>query len=327
MNPEGIYNEVFVGSLFDRMAKTYGVVNYLSSFGFTERWRRQCIEAIRWDGTNIQTVYDLMSGMGECWGLILQKNAGDMRLIGVDISVEMNKRALHRLEKHPRWPIEVRQENVLQNDLEASSADVVISTFGLKTFSEAQLERLADEVARILKPGGQFSMIEVSRPPWLPLRVLFLFYLNRIIPIIGALFMGDTDTYKMLGKYCAYFDNCRVFKEMLERRGLEVVTRVQYKVVSLVGTDDVALTTEHFSLYPNPAQRAVTLRWKLLEAADVRIVVSDVAGRQLHTLLDERVSAGPQVTLHSLPQMQSGLHFVQLLTNGTLQWTAKLLIL
>ena len=88
MHPESIYNETFVGSLFDRMAKTYGVVNYLSSFGFTERWRRQCIEAIRWDGGSTQTVYDLMSGMGECWGLILQKNAGTLRLIGVDISEE-----------------------------------------------------------------------------------------------------------------------------------------------------------------------------------------------------------------------------------------------
>ena len=106
------------------------------------------------------------------------------------------------------------------------------------------------------------------------------------------------------------------------------VTGVQYKVVSQpVGTDDVVPEQEHFSIYPNPAQHSVTLRWKLPEAADVRIVVSDVTGRQLHTLLDERVSAGPQLTLHSLPQMQSGLYFVQILTSGTLQYTAKLLIL
>ena len=106
------------------------------------------------------------------------------------------------------------------------------------------------------------------------------------------------------------------------------VTGVQYKVVSQpVGTDDVVPEQEHFSIYPNPAQHSVTLRWKLPEAADVRIVVSDVTGRQLHTLLDEHVSAGPQLTLHSLPQMQSGLYFVQILTSGTLQYTAKLLIL
>lgn len=106
------------------------------------------------------------------------------------------------------------------------------------------------------------------------------------------------------------------------------VTGVQYKAVAPpVGTDNVASEQEHFSLYPNPAQHSVTLQWELPEAAGVRIVVSDMTGRQLHTLLDERVSAGPQLTRHSLPQMQSGLHFVQVLVNGVLKYTAKLLIL
>lgn len=105
------------------------------------------------------------------------------------------------------------------------------------------------------------------------------------------------------------------------------VTGVQYKVVSPpVGTDDVVPEEEHFSLYPNPARHSVTLRWALPEAADVRIVVSDATGRQLHTLLDERVAAGPQLTLHALPQIQSGLYFVQILTNGAMLNSALLFI-
>lgn len=105
------------------------------------------------------------------------------------------------------------------------------------------------------------------------------------------------------------------------------VTGVQYKVVSpAVGTDDVVPEEAYFSLYPNPAQHSVTLRWALPEAADVRIVVSDATGRQVHTLLDERVAAGPQLTLHTLPQMQSGLYFVQILTNGAMQYAALLFI-
>ncbi|MEZ5044049.1 MAG: T9SS type A sorting domain-containing protein [Saprospiraceae bacterium] len=106
------------------------------------------------------------------------------------------------------------------------------------------------------------------------------------------------------------------------------VTGVQYKVVSPpVGTDDLWLKKEHFSLYPNPAQHSVTLRWELLEDADVRIVVTDATGRQLQTLLDGHLSAGPQLTQHALAPMHSGLHFVQILTNGALQYTAKLLVL
>ncbi len=107
-----------------------------------------------------------------------------------------------------------------------------------------------------------------------------------------------------------------------------VVTGVQYKVVAPpVGTEDVASVQEPFSLYPNPAQHAVTLQWELPEAADVRIVVSDMTGRPLHTLLDQRMAAGPQLTLHSLPQLQSGLYFVHIWTNGVLQYSTKLLIM
>jgi len=64
---EEIYSTEFVENLFNRMSKTYGVVNYLSSFGFTERWRKQCIDEITWD--NLREGYDLMSGMGETWGM------------------------------------------------------------------------------------------------------------------------------------------------------------------------------------------------------------------------------------------------------------------
>lgn len=41
-----IYKKEFVEHLFNRMSMTYGVTNYISSFGFTERWRKQCIREI-----------------------------------------------------------------------------------------------------------------------------------------------------------------------------------------------------------------------------------------------------------------------------------------
>ena len=106
------------------------------------------------------------------------------------------------------------------------------------------------------------------------------------------------------------------------------VTGVQYKVVSPppVRTDEVMTEKELLSLYPNPARHSITLRWELPEDAEVRIVVSDATGRLMHTLLDEHVSAGPQLTQHSLPSLQPGLYFVQVLTNGVIRYTAKLLI-
>ncbi len=216
-----IYNEQFVEGLFNSMSKTYGRVNYLSSFGFTERWRRQCVQAIKWDEV-IQNGFDLMSGKGETWNLINKACTQDHTLTGVDISLEMIKSANQKLHWYPRLKIGTKQANVLQNDLESESADYIISSFGLKTFSPTQLEQLAKEVSRILKPHGQFSFIEVAEPKLLLLKIPFMFYLKYLIPIIGKLFMGNSMDYKMLGIYCQKFKDCSIFKAFLEREGLEV---------------------------------------------------------------------------------------------------------
>ncbi len=61
-----IYEADYVRQLFDEMSESYDRVNYLTSFGFSQRWRRQCVEhALIQSG---ETVHDLMCGMGECWG-------------------------------------------------------------------------------------------------------------------------------------------------------------------------------------------------------------------------------------------------------------------
>ncbi len=124
--------------------------------------------------------------------------------------------------EYPHWNIQLLEEDVLNNSIISSHADFVVSAFGLKTFSTAQLEKLAFEINRILKPNGQFAFIEISEPKWLLLRLLFMFYLNWIIPIIGKLFMGNSMDYKMLGVYCSKFKNCEKFSTQLKANGLEV---------------------------------------------------------------------------------------------------------
>ena len=106
------------------------------------------------------------------------------------------------------------------------------------------------------------------------------------------------------------------------------VTGVQYKAVSPpVGTKDISEAQEPIRLYPNPAQHCITLQWELPETADVRILVSDVTGSQVSTLLDKRVSAGPQLTRLDLPPLVPGLHFIQVYTNGAFRYSANLFIL
>jgi demethylmenaquinone methyltransferase/2-methoxy-6-polyprenyl-1,4-benzoquinol methylase len=218
-----IYRPEFVRGLFDEMSRTYGVVNYISSFGFCKRWRRQCVEAAPLIGGS--HVHDYMSGMGELWPDIARRIGEGGSILAVDFSAEMCRRARENSGRIAVHGIQVVEADILDNPLPEASADAVLSSFGLKTFSPEQRKALAGEVARVLKPGGVFSFVEISVPPNPLLRALFLFYLKRVIPLIGRLFLGNPDNYRMLGVYTEAFGSCAGSVEQFRAAGLDARVR------------------------------------------------------------------------------------------------------
>ncbi len=90
MQDQSIYNPAYVASLFDSMSSTYGLTNYISSFGFTERWRKSCVARISPSRQDALLVYDLMSGMGELWPSIKNTGWNVKEINAVDISPKMN---------------------------------------------------------------------------------------------------------------------------------------------------------------------------------------------------------------------------------------------
>jgi len=217
---KNIYESKFVEKLFDKMSKSYAKVNYITSFGFSERWRRQCVEEIEIQEGKV--VVDLMTGMGECWKYILKKANNDSQLIGLDFSSGMINRAEKRKEKFKEAKIELLKENVFDNSIEKEVADYVISGFGLKTFNDEQLVKLANEIDRILKSNGKFSLIDVSIPKIGFLKPFYMFYLKKVIPIFGKIFLGNPETYKMLGVYTEEFGNSQNVYDIFKRNNFEV---------------------------------------------------------------------------------------------------------
>lgn len=202
------------------MSKTYGLANLIISFGFTSRWRRQCLNDLP-EVKHNSIGYDLMSGMGESWGNIQTKLTEPGQIIAVDISDEMNRKASEHLKRLRTKNIVLKKTNILDNDIPDNSADFVISTFGIKTFNKDQQRKLAYEIRRILKPKGSFALIEISKPKHYLLRWFYMFYLKILIPIIGRIFMGNRDDYRMLGTYCSEFGNCMHFHTCLLDLGVK----------------------------------------------------------------------------------------------------------
>ena len=219
---EDIYDPKFVKAVFDRCSDRYITFSLICSFGFSERWRRQCVAAMPALARKEADGYDLMAGTGEVWPHLLKRFANIRAVTAVDISSGMHRRAMERLHADRAHRIEFIEDDVLASDLPSDSADFVISTFGLKTFNPEQHARLAALIARVLKPGGVFSLIEASDPKGWWLRPLYLFHLKVILPLVERTWLRGAQDFAMIGTYSTNFGSAAGLAAMLRGQGLEV---------------------------------------------------------------------------------------------------------
>ena len=217
-----IYDPAFVKRVFDRCSKRYIAFSYWCSMGFTERWRQQCVAAIPAGDGAPASIVDLMSGTGEVWPHLLARYPDAARITAIDISSGMHALAVERLHQHRAHRIDFIEADVLATDIPPASADIIVSTFGLKTFNAAQHERLAALVATMLKPGGRFSLIEASDPKGWWLRPLYRFHLAVLLPMIERLFLRGAQDFAMIATYSRNFGDARGVAAALERQGLIV---------------------------------------------------------------------------------------------------------
>jgi ubiquinone/menaquinone biosynthesis methyltransferase len=200
---QDIYSAKYVRGLFDRMSRSYERMNIVMSFGFSVRWRTQLMKLVP-NRESAQTVIDLMTGMGETWDPLISAFPA-AELHALDFSERMIAGASTRNAARFGGRLTLLCQDILDSELPDASYDVIVSAYGLKTFDEAQLERLADEVVRILRPGGGFAFIEVTQPPNAVLRALYDFYLSKVVPIVGRVLASDPVEYRMLWRYLRDF--------------------------------------------------------------------------------------------------------------------------
>jgi ubiquinone/menaquinone biosynthesis C-methylase UbiE len=216
-----IYDPAFVKQLFDRCSGKYIALSYVFSFGFTERWRRQCVDLLNLPRGASLTGYDLMAGTGEVWPHLLRAAPDLHAITAIDISSGMHQRAVERLHRHRAHKIEFIEDDVLNSALPPESADFVVSTFGLKTFDEGQHRALAALIARVLKPGGRFALIEASDAKDWVFGPIYRFHLRQVLPRVERAFLHGAQDFSRIGEYTARFGDASGFAEYLCAAGLD----------------------------------------------------------------------------------------------------------
>lgn len=202
------------------MSGSYERMNYITSFGFSIRWRKQFLKKLGNSSNNVQVI-DLLSGLGENWSY-LSKSFPNAEIWALDFSEQMVQQSQVKNATKLNNRINITCQNILDNQLPSQAFDYVSCAYGLKTFNREQMPVLAREVARILKTGGVFTFVEVSKPSSKILYLFYKFYLSKVILILGTLFLGNPEDYRMLWIYTEKFKNASDIRDFFKEAGLQV---------------------------------------------------------------------------------------------------------
>jgi hypothetical protein len=79
--------------------------------------------------------------------------------------------------------------------------------------------------------------------------------------------------------------------------------------------------------YPNPFNPITNVKFSILNAGDVKIVVYDVQGREVQTLVNETLKPGTYETTFDGSTLPTGIYFYQLFADGIGVQTRKMILL
>ena len=204
-------NPATVRSLFNDLSPNYDRLNRIFSLGLDIGWRRQLVTAVT--RQNPEKILDLACGSGDV-AEMLQKALPKAQVIGLDFSrpllTQAKKRGISDLAEADALKLPFAQE----------SFDAVTIAFGLRNFSDRQAG--LKEIARILKKGAVFGLLEFSPPP-MPWKIFWNLYLKQMMPLVAQLVARQGDSFRYLAQSIAEFPSPSALNHELSSAGLKLL--------------------------------------------------------------------------------------------------------
>jgi demethylmenaquinone methyltransferase/2-methoxy-6-polyprenyl-1,4-benzoquinol methylase len=113
-------------------------------------------------------------------------------ILAVDFSHQMLSRGAEKFRGHNIIPIEA---DALHLPIASNSIDLVTFGFGFRNLSN--YEHGLAEIHRILRPGGQFGILECNQPGGI-IGAIYNLYFKSILPKVGGLISGQPGAYTYL---------------------------------------------------------------------------------------------------------------------------------
>lgn len=204
-----------VEKMFDSIAENYDKLNHTLSMGIDKGWRKKGINTLQ--KNNPQTILDIATGTGDlAIQACLQMNP--QSIIGVDISEGMMEVGRKKVESAGlSSKITFERQDCMALTYEDNKFDAAMVAFGVRNF--ANLEQGLREIYRVLKPGGELMILELTTPKSFPIKQGYWLYSRLFIPTVGRLISKDQSAYTYLPKTIEAFIQGKDMTNALLRSG------------------------------------------------------------------------------------------------------------
>jgi demethylmenaquinone methyltransferase / 2-methoxy-6-polyprenyl-1,4-benzoquinol methylase len=207
-----------IGRMFDRIAPQYDSLNSILSLSIDRAWRRTAISSLSIKAD--EAVLDIATGTGDMAILAFEQHP--CRVTGIDLSRQMLVRALIKTrEHHYGSSFHALQGDALSMPFWNESFHKAIMAFGIRNVQD--IDGLLKEVHRVLKPEGQFCVLEFSMPHFTPFRWIYTAYLSWVLPFVGGMISGDFAAYRYLRDSVKGFPAPGAVEMIMEKQGFRVM--------------------------------------------------------------------------------------------------------
>jgi demethylmenaquinone methyltransferase/2-methoxy-6-polyprenyl-1,4-benzoquinol methylase len=205
-----------VREMFTSIAPRYDLLNHALSFNIDRLWWRRTAGAfadvLSRPGAQ---VLDLCCGTGDmAFALRRQAGKSSPKILGADFSHAMLQRASSKSTATTlRWV----EADALRLPFPDGHFDLVTSAFGFRNL--ANYDAGLEEIARVLRPGGECGILDFGEPRGV-VGAVYRIYFKSVLPAIGTLVSGVKGPYAYLPASVARFPEPSEMLRRMERAGL-----------------------------------------------------------------------------------------------------------
>lgn len=205
-----------IATMFDNIAHRYDFLNRSLSMGIDIIWRKKAIAQLK--DLKPKTILDVATGTGDFALEAMSLNPD--KITGVDISVGMLELGKVKIaKKNLSNKIEMVVGDSENLPFQDNTYDAATVAFGVRNFEN--LQKGLTDINRVLRPGGKLVVLELSTPKKFPVKQLFGFYFNNILPLFGKMLSKDDSAYTYLPESVNAFPDGEDFKKVMAAAGFE----------------------------------------------------------------------------------------------------------